>query len=612
MHLSSALLALASALTFTTTASATVSPPLVALPVLPPSTRHDEQSVIRTPKKDRTHDFTLRHIYHHGTHKHPDLHRRLNVPKDRKVWTLGEDGSSNQPIPRLRAQSRPMHIQRLADRSNDRIDALLDAGRHKGSPLALDVSAWTIDEVTGPNITNQDTIVTLAKIAANAYAADSSWVDWEDVKGGFNYTEDFGWQNDGLRGHIFADTDNKTVIVGLKGTSPAVFDGSETTTNDKINDNLFFSCCCGQGGQFAWKLVCDCQTSAFTCNATCVVEALRNKNRYYYAAQEIYRNVSGIYPDSEIWLVGHSLGGATSALVGLTYGIPAVTFEAPGDAMAASRLGLPTPPGYDYGYHQQRDMTGVYQFGHTADPIYVGSCNTIGSVCTIAGYAMQSVCHSGMTCSYDTVKDFGWRVGAGNHRVKVVIHDVIEKYSQPAACAPVKNCTDCYNWKYFESHDKPGTSKSSTTSKATSTATTRTSTCKTPGWWGCLDETTTSKPITTTTTTQVTTTTTTTTTTTCETPGWFGCKDPTTVLATSTRPSAVPTMTVPPPTVVVASTVSTTVVPTSTLASTSTSPTNHGHGTSSTSADETCRDRAWYGWCRDWSTVSSAGMNLDL
>ncbi len=35
---------------------------------------------------------------------------------------------------------------------------------------------------------------------------------------GFNYTEDFGWEGDGLRGHIFADTENKTVVIGLKGT----------------------------------------------------------------------------------------------------------------------------------------------------------------------------------------------------------------------------------------------------------------------------------------------------------------------------------------------------------------------------------------------------------
>ena len=208
--------------------------------------------------------------------------------------------------------------------------------------------------------------------------------------------------------------------------APAVFDGSETTTNDKVNDNLFFSCCCGQGGQYLWKQVCDCKTSAFTCNSTCVVKALKERNRYYYAAQEIYHNVTALYPDADIWLAGHSLGGSVSSLLGLTYGLPVVSFEAPAEAMAASRLGLPVPPGYNLGYHQERLMTGGFHFGQTADPIFMGSCNGAYSGCTLGGYAMESVCHTGQVCVFDTVADNGWRVGIGNHRIKSVIHDVID------------------------------------------------------------------------------------------------------------------------------------------------------------------------------------------
>jgi hypothetical protein len=56
--------------------------------------------------------------------------------------------------------------------------------------------------------------------------------------------------------------------------SQALFDGEGTTTNDKINDNLFFSCCCGQGGSYLWRQVCDCQTTLYNANLTCIVEAL--------------------------------------------------------------------------------------------------------------------------------------------------------------------------------------------------------------------------------------------------------------------------------------------------------------------------------------------------
>jgi lipase ATG15 len=511
-----------------------------------------------------------------------------------------------------------MSIQRLADRRPERIDALLDAGRSRGSPVALDASAWTIDEIPGPNVTDKDTVLSFARIASDAYILDDSDTEWQDVGQGFNYTEDFGWDNDGLRGHIFADTENKTVVVGIKGTSPAVFDGSETTTNDKINDNLFFSCCCGQGGHYSWKTVCECQTSAYTCNSTCVVEALRNKNRYYYAAQEIYRNVTELYPDADIWLAGHSLGGATSSLVALTYGIPVLTFEAPGDAMAASRLGLPTPPGYGLGFHQQRAMTGGYQFGHTADPIFMGTCNTISSVCSIAGYAMQSVCHTGLTCSYDTVVDFGWRSGVGNHRIKVVLKDVLEKYDFPAECKPMTNCTDCFNWEYFESHhSKPSTT--TTTSTKTSTTTTRTSTCKTPGWWGCLDETTTTSAATTTTTADEEPTPTTS----CKSSGWFGCKDPiTTTEKSSTSHTASPTQGLPHPTTTPSSSSTSSCKtpgwfgckdPTSTAAATATStsaiatPTlsktkKHSHKAQPTPTSS-CAHRAWYGRCSEWTTV---------
>ena len=59
--------------------------------------------------------------------------------------------------------------------------------------------------------------------------------------------------------------------------------------------------------------------------------------------QNLYNNITHMYPDSTIWVIGHSLGGALASLVGLTFGAPVVAFESPGEAMAARRLHLPTP-----------------------------------------------------------------------------------------------------------------------------------------------------------------------------------------------------------------------------------------------------------------------------
>jgi lipase ATG15 len=50
-----------------------------------------------------------------------------------------------------------------------------------------------------------------------------------------------------------------------------------------------------------------------------------------------------MYPDSTIWVIGHSLGGALASLVGCTFGLPVVALESPGEKMAAARLHLPLP-----------------------------------------------------------------------------------------------------------------------------------------------------------------------------------------------------------------------------------------------------------------------------
>ena len=333
--------------------------------------------------------------------------------------------------------------------------------------------------------------------------------------------------------------------------APAVFDGSETTHNDKFNDNLFFSCCCGQGGSLRWLKTCDCMTSSYTCNSTCVTKALKDKNRYYWAARNLYHNITELYPNADIWLAGHSLGGAISSLLGLTYGLPVVTFEAVPEAMPAARLGLPTPPGYRIGSHAGRADTGAYHFGNTADPVYMGTCNGWFSLCTWGGYAMDSVCHTGSRCVYDTMKDKKWQQRLEYHRILEVIN-IIDSYDAVPECVREEDCTDCFNWKYFESNGSEITSTMSTTSKlSTSRTKTRTATCKTPGWWGCLDETTT-------TTGTETTTTTTSSSSTCKTPGWLGCKDETirtTASADTTSPATepVPTITTVSPTTSLAS-----------------------------------------------------------
>lgn len=217
------------------------------------------------PQKPPT--FTLRHIFHRGTYQDPDLHKRLDIHPDTKVSIAYEDETPyNAPLPRMQIATEKYDIERLSDRSWASIESHLDHASYFGQPRVLDASHWTLDQVDGPDTTDKETVINLALMAANAYVPDVGEGEWSNVTQGYNHSTSFGWQGDGLRGHIFADEGNKTIIVGLKGTSPAVFDGDGTTTRDKVNDNLFFSCCCAQGGQYFWRQVCDCQSSTYTCN----------------------------------------------------------------------------------------------------------------------------------------------------------------------------------------------------------------------------------------------------------------------------------------------------------------------------------------------------------
>lgn len=456
---------------------------------------------------------------------------------EHEVWLAAEDHHAAERLPPLRARSGATTIQRLVDRRPSVVDPLVAVSREMGFVSVLSPDAWTLDETPGPNITDRDTVVSLAYMSANAYVERTSDGEWLEVGRPFNRSADFGWESDGLRGHIFADKTNSTIVIGLKGTSMAVFDGEGTTTNDKENDNLFFSCCCAQQGPWLWHQVCDCATGTYSCNNTCVVQALRQENRYYMAARELYSNVTELYPDSNVWMTGHSLGGAISSMLGLTYGLPVVTFEAVPEALPVSRLGLPVPPGSDPSSPQTREFTGAYHFGHTADPVYIGTCNGATASCSYAGYAMESACHTGRECVYDVVADKGWRVGIGTHKIRSVINDVILKYDEVAECKFTPECRDCANWKMYESN---GTESTTTSHSPTSTKTrTRTETCKTPGWWGCLDDGTTGTATATTTSTS----TSTTSTSTCKTPGWFGCNDKTTTTTTTSSSSSTTTTT---------------------------------------------------------------------
>ncbi|EPQ61965.1 Bgt-417 [Blumeria graminis f. sp. tritici] len=473
---------------------------------------------LQTQNPNRSdHLFTLRHVFHHGDLSRPASFLRSDVRNpERTLWIETEGGKLKAEGRQLVVKTSPVKINRLKNRHPSVVDPMVAAARQYSQVWTSNFDAWSLDEISAPDVSDKDTVLSFAHMAANAYHHHEN-DDGEEIYENPDQDQSigFGWDSDGLRGYLYADETNSTIVIGLKGTSMAVWDGAGTTRNDKENDNLYFSCCCGQQSNFFYREVCNCATGTYTCNLTCLRKSLLQENRYYAAGRNLYKNVTALYPNASIWLTGHSLGGAISAMIGLTYGAPVLTFEAVPDALPANRLGLPTPIGADPDRPSQRNHTGIFHFGHTADPIYMGTCNGFSATCSYAGYALESACHTGQECVWDTVAKNGTGISVMTHRIIYVIENIIKKWDRIPKCGFVPDCYDCALWKQVTGDISTTLSKSSVTSTKTRT---RTSTCQTPGWWGCLDTTTTNPA-------ETLTSRVTTTTSTCETPGWFGCLD---------------------------------------------------------------------------------------
>jgi len=192
--------------------------------------------------------------------------------------------------------------------------------------------------------------------------------------------------------------------------------------------------------------VCDCYRSGWKCNQDCVEEALIEEGLFYPIGINLYNNITFMFPDANIWVIGHSLGGSLASLLGITFGVPVVTFEPPGERMAAQRLHLPSPPSTHH-------ITHVW---HTADPIAMGTCNGVLSSCALGGYAMESRCHLGNIIEYDTVTNLSWAVDVRTHAIAQIVDKIL---SQPWAAAeglglevpPLKrqdDCVDCFKWDF--------------------------------------------------------------------------------------------------------------------------------------------------------------------
>ena len=212
----------------------------------------------------------------------------------------------------------------------------------------------------------------------------------------------------GLMSTVYRD--DSATIVAFKGASP-LFWGiplGKYARNDFTLVEALFACCDSQREQCVQRRLNALADHPYLNEALALVRSIRRNS-----------------PDGRVFLTGHSLGGAIASYVAHIEQLPAVTFSAPGELYFMKMLGqLPPSPQ-------------IVHIGACDDPIYRGKCNSRWSLCHIAGYRLETQCHTGV--SY-CVRAKGVS-GILNHRLDNLARALAE--SEALEEVEAGKCTDC-------------------------------------------------------------------------------------------------------------------------------------------------------------------------
>lgn len=99
----------------------------------------------------------------------------------------------------LHARSQSIRIERLANRDQENIHSILRTPHKTGSSHSTYDSTWISSDIPGPNVSDKETVLSFAKMAANAYLKEAPGY-WENVRIATNVRQQFplttskGWK----------------------------------------------------------------------------------------------------------------------------------------------------------------------------------------------------------------------------------------------------------------------------------------------------------------------------------------------------------------------------------------------------------------------------------
>ncbi|KAF9346941.1 putative lipase atg15, partial [Mortierella sp. NVP85] len=175
--------------------------------------------------------LTLRHVLHHGGTRYPTLFRRLDVSPAELF--LNEVLTGESMTHRIKVKTTTTVKPKGEQFKSFRSRGFRAMGINQDQSFGPE--SYERQLVNAPDVTDQETLVQLAKMNYNSYTEVAS-PGWYDLEGNWGVNSTFGWEKDGVRGHVFASKDNSTLIIAIKGTSAAFLGGGgSTAARDKTN-----------------------------------------------------------------------------------------------------------------------------------------------------------------------------------------------------------------------------------------------------------------------------------------------------------------------------------------------------------------------------------------